>query len=215
MLGVGSSAAPLIVLPCFLVIGFGIAFVGPSTNAGLQQHAPMAMRGALAGLYILCHIGMLPIGYVLAGSVAQHLPVQFTFIALAMTLAALFQQLNANPRGLFVITGRPSTGKTVTAYAMLDFLNRNTSGHIETVEDPIEFPMNEDGCMFTQREVGFDDSGRACTYLSLLERERRTHKKMPRNCPAGAECRCRNLQSRRRGELGRQLTAGQLPPSLI
>jgi twitching motility protein PilT len=68
----------------------------------------------------------------------------------------IFERIKNNPHGLLVVTGRPSSGKTATALSILDWLNRNTSGHIETVEDPIEYPMAEVGCVFTQREVGVD-----------------------------------------------------------
>lgn len=86
--GLGTSASPTVALPCFLVIGFGLAFIGPGTNAMLQQHAPPPLRGALAGLYLLCQIGLLPVGYLMVGLVAQKLPVQPTFLALAAALAA-------------------------------------------------------------------------------------------------------------------------------
>jgi twitching motility protein PilT len=68
----------------------------------------------------------------------------------------IFERIRNNPHGLLIVTGRPSSGKTATALSILDWLNRNTSGHIETVEDPIEYPMREEGCVYTQREVGVD-----------------------------------------------------------
>lgn len=71
----------------------------------------------------------------------------------------LFERIKNNPRGLMIITGQPASGKTATALSVLDWLNHNTSGHIETVEDPIEFPIAEAGCAITQREVGVDVDG--------------------------------------------------------
>ena len=66
------------------------------------------------------------------------------------------ERLRDNPRGLLVITGPTASGKTATALSILDWMNKNTQGHIATVEDPIEFPMPDEGCVFTQREVGVD-----------------------------------------------------------
>lgn len=68
----------------------------------------------------------------------------------------IFERLRTNPRGLLIITGPTASGKTATALAILEWLNGNTQGHIATVEDPIEFPMRDRGCVFTQREVGMD-----------------------------------------------------------
>ena len=70
--------------------------------------------------------------------------------------APLLKRLKVNPRGLLVITGPTASGKTSTALSILDWLNKNTASHIVTVEDPIEFPMEREHSVFTQREVGTD-----------------------------------------------------------
>lgn len=69
---------------------------------------------------------------------------------------ALLARLKVNPRGLLIITGPTASGKTATALSILDWLNKHTSSHIVTVEDPIEFPMDRGHSVFTQREVGTD-----------------------------------------------------------
>ncbi len=89
LLGIGTASAPQLVAASFAIVGFGVAFVGPGTIALLQQHAPVQLRGALAGLYIMCHIGLLPVGYLAAGSIAQALGVQSAFMVLGLLLAAL------------------------------------------------------------------------------------------------------------------------------
>ena len=70
--------------------------------------------------------------------------------------AQIQERIRSNPRGLLLITGPTASGKTATALSILDWLNHNHSGHIATVEDPIEYPLQEAGCVFTQREVGVD-----------------------------------------------------------
>lgn len=69
---------------------------------------------------------------------------------------SILNRLRNNPKGLLIITGPTASGKTATALSILRYLNENASGHITTVEDPIEYPMVNNRCVFTQREVGVD-----------------------------------------------------------
>ena len=65
-------------------------------------------------------------------------------------------QLSMEKRGLIIFVGGTGTGKTTSQASMLDFRNKNSKGHIVTVEDPIEFVHQHKGCIVTQREVGVD-----------------------------------------------------------
>ena len=60
------------------------------------------------------------------------------------------------PRGLVLVTGPTGSGKSTTLAAMVDKINRERSGHIVTVEDPIEFVHRHKKCLVNQREVGSD-----------------------------------------------------------
>lgn len=59
-------------------------------------------------------------------------------------------------RGLILITGPMSSGKTATAQAILNHRNHSSSGHIMTVEDPIETSLSSEKCLITPKEVGTD-----------------------------------------------------------
>ncbi len=59
-------------------------------------------------------------------------------------------------RGLVIFVGATGNGKSTSLAAMLGYRNRNTSGHIITIEDPIEYVHEHDGCIVTQREIGAD-----------------------------------------------------------
>jgi twitching motility protein PilT len=60
------------------------------------------------------------------------------------------------PRGLVLVTGPTGSGKSTTLAAIIDQINRTKSGHILTIEDPIEFIHGHKGCIVNQREIGVD-----------------------------------------------------------
>ena len=56
-------------------------------------------------------------------------------------------------KGLVVVTGPTGSGKSTTLAAMVDYINRNRSDHIITIEDPVEFVHEQKQCLINQREV--------------------------------------------------------------
>ncbi len=73
-----------------------------------------------------------------------------------LNLPAPLQTLAMAKRGLVLVVGATGSGKSTTMAAMTGYRNQNASGHILTVEDPIEFVHPHQGCIVTQREVGLD-----------------------------------------------------------
>ena len=59
-------------------------------------------------------------------------------------------------RGLILMVGATGSGKSTTLAAMIDYRNANKSGHILTIEDPIEFVFKHKKSIVNQREVGTD-----------------------------------------------------------
>jgi twitching motility protein PilU len=59
-------------------------------------------------------------------------------------------------RGLVILVGGTGSGKSSSLAAMLGHRNRNSYGHIITIEDPVEFVHDHDKCIVTHREVGVD-----------------------------------------------------------
>jgi twitching motility protein PilU len=59
-------------------------------------------------------------------------------------------------RGLVLVVGGTGSGKSTTLAAMIDHRNRIETGHIITIEDPVEFIHPHHKCVVTQREVGID-----------------------------------------------------------
>jgi twitching motility protein PilT len=66
--------------------------------------------------------------------------------------------LASKPRGLVLVTGPTGSGKSTTLAAMIDFINQSESGHILTMEDPLEFVHQDKKCFVTQRQIGQDCS---------------------------------------------------------
>ncbi len=58
--------------------------------------------------------------------------------------------------GLVLVTGPTGSGKSTTLAALIDYMNRNFSRHIVTIEDPIEYTHENKKSVLTQREVGAD-----------------------------------------------------------
>lgn len=71
-------------------------------------------------------------------------------------LPDIIKDLAMTKRGLVVFVGATGTGKSTSLAAMIGHRNRNSKGHIISVEDPIEFIHQHEGCIVTQREVGID-----------------------------------------------------------
>jgi twitching motility protein PilU len=71
-------------------------------------------------------------------------------------LPQVLEEIVMCKRGLVLVTGATGCGKSTTQAAMLDYRNEHTTGHIITVEDPIEFIHGHKRCLVTQREIGFD-----------------------------------------------------------
>lgn len=60
------------------------------------------------------------------------------------------------PRGLVLVTGPTGSGKSTTLASMINYINQRRSGHIITIEDPIEYYHDHNKCIVTQREIGVD-----------------------------------------------------------
>ncbi len=71
-------------------------------------------------------------------------------------LPEIVQDLMELPRGLVLVTGHTGSGKSTTLAAMIGMINANASKRIITLEDPIEYLLNNEKSMIEQREIGFD-----------------------------------------------------------
>ena len=85
-------------------------------------------------------------------------------------LPTVLKDIAMTKRGLVIFVGGTGTGKTTSLAALVDHRNKNSHGHIITVEDPIEFIHEHKGCIVTQREIGVDtDSWEAALKNTLRQ----------------------------------------------
>ncbi len=71
---------------------------------------------------------------------------------------SVLKTLSNERRGLILLTGPAGNGKSTTIASMIDHMNNNSSRHILTVEDPIEFTFADKKSVINQRELGLDVS---------------------------------------------------------
>ncbi|MGN7613854.1 PilT/PilU family type 4a pilus ATPase [Magnetococcales bacterium HHB-1] len=71
-------------------------------------------------------------------------------------LPQVLKDVVMDKNGLVLVVGGTGSGKSTTLAAMLGFRNKNSYGHIITIEDPVEYVHPHQNCLITQREVGVD-----------------------------------------------------------
>jgi len=71
-------------------------------------------------------------------------------------LPPVIRDLAMTKRGLVIFVGATGSGKSTSLAAMIGYRNKNSTGHIISIEDPIEYIHHHEGCIVTQREVGLD-----------------------------------------------------------
>src|SRR5574341_246850 len=89
------------------------------------------------------------------GVVLRVIPIKIQTVG-ELNLPPVLEKISMEPRGLILVTGTTGSGKSSTLAAMIDFINAARSGHIITIEDPIEFLHRDKKSLVNQREVGVD-----------------------------------------------------------
>ena len=91
----------------------------------------------------------------LAGMVVRRIVTQIPQVD-SLGLPPVLKDIIMSKRGLVLFVGGTGTGKSTSLAALIGHRNRNSKGHILTIEDPIEFVHEHENCVVTQREVGID-----------------------------------------------------------
>jgi twitching motility protein PilU len=87
--------------------------------------------------------------------VARYIKADIPTIA-ELNLPAILQDLIMTPRGLVLVVGSTGSGKSTTLASMIDYRNQRRTGHMLTIEEPIEFQHSHKQSIVDQREIGID-----------------------------------------------------------
>lgn len=88
--------------------------------------------------------------------VCRHIPDLIRSVKELMLPPTVEHKIATAQRGLILVTGATGSGKSTTLASLIDFIARNRSCHILTIEDPIEFVFRDRKSVVTQREVALD-----------------------------------------------------------
>ncbi len=113
-----------------LNMGFPIAGVGRFRVSAMRQ------RGSIAAVFRYIAVDVPPLA--------------------DLFLPPILGDLIMEKRGLMLMVGATGAGKSTTLASMIDFRNAAVSGHILTIEDPIEFLFKNRKSLINQREIGSD-----------------------------------------------------------
>ncbi len=89
------------------------------------------------------------------GMVIRHIRTEIPSLE-SLGLPAVLRELITRKRGLMLVVGSTGSGKTTSLASMIDYRNATTTGHILTLEDPIEFVHSHKKSIVDQREIGID-----------------------------------------------------------
>ncbi len=84
-----------------------------------------------------------------------------------LNLPPVFEKIASYERGIVLVTGTTSSGKSTSLAAIIDYINARRRAHILTIEDPIEYVHRDQQSIVNQREIGLDTAsfGAALKYM--------------------------------------------------
>lgn len=86
----------------------------------------------------------------------------------ALQIPPAVMELFSLKHGMVLVTGPAGSGKSTTLACLIDRINRERTGHIITIEDPIEYLHAHRQCLISQREVSTDTQSFACALRAAL-----------------------------------------------
>ena len=102
--------------------------------------------------------------------VIRYIPTQVPMLE-ELNMPGVLTKIANYERGLVLVTGATGSGKSTTLAAILDYINRNKSKHIITVEDPVEFILRDRKSVVSQIEIGTDSLSFGSALRSALRQD--------------------------------------------
>jgi twitching motility protein PilU len=127
--------------------------LSPEHMAELEREGELNIGFPLAGIGRFRVSAMRQRGSIAA--VIRYISVDIPTLA-NLQLPSILSELIMEKRGLLLMVGATGAGKSTTLASMMDYRNENISGHILTIEDPVEFLFKNKKSVVNQREVGTD-----------------------------------------------------------
>ena len=156
VLRIDDKLVPLMELPRLgqdVVVGMAASIMSPKQREKFKERFEVDLAYSLPGLGRFRVNVFQQRGTV--GLVLRVIPIKIQSIS-DLNLPPVLEQMALESRGLVLVTGTTGSGKSSTLAAMIDHINSNRSGHIITIEDPIEFLHRDKRCLINQREIGVD-----------------------------------------------------------
>ena len=88
-----------------------------------------------------------------------------------LNLPPVLEKIGGELRGLVLVTGVTGSGKSTTLASIMNHINNNRSGHIISIEDPIEFLHKDKRCIINQREIGVDANNFSSSLRGALRQD--------------------------------------------
>jgi twitching motility protein PilT len=145
-----------------------LEIMSPQARADFDNHDNADFAYSLEGIArfrvnVFRHLGGM-------GCVMRAIPSQAKSIK-DLQLPLVITNLCRHTQGMILVTGKTGSGKSTTLAAMIDELNNTMSGHILTIEDPIEFVHQRKQCLVSQREIGVHTASFADALHSALRED--------------------------------------------
>ena len=145
-----------------------LEIMSPQSRADFDNHDNADFAYTLEGIArfrvnVFRHLGGM-------GCVMRAIPSEAKSIS-DLKLPPVITNLCRHTQGMILVTGKTGSGKSTTLAAMIDEINKTISGHILTIEDPIEFVHARKQCLVSQREIGVHTASFADALRSALRED--------------------------------------------
>lgn len=89
----------------------------------------------------------------------------------ALGMPPVLKKIAEFPRGIIILSGTTGSGKSTTLASLLEYINQNSRKHVITIEDPVEYELEDKKSIIEQREVGLDTKSFYSALVHVLRQD--------------------------------------------